>query len=123
AFGDPPGSLLQQPPHLLRLGPRHLFEILLPEQLLGAVTARARGEFAVLPVAVELRAVETECVRPRLGAPRRQWQSAATAGDDPGGSARVRRRPEDVESRLEGRNVLLATHEHGAQRVADIGLL
>src|SRR5205814_8465078 len=60
ALGDPPGRLFQQPPHLLGLGPRHLFEILLPEQLLGAVTTRACGEFAVLAVAVELRVVETE---------------------------------------------------------------
>src|SRR5450756_763590 len=96
-----PRSLLEQAPHLLCLLPGHLLEILVAQELLGAIAAGALGDDGHVLLAVHLRLVQAERVRPCLGAFRRQRQCAATPRHLPGGGARIGRRPEDVKGSLE----------------------
>src|SRR5450759_3616030 len=114
--------LLEEAPYLLCLLPGHLLEVLVPQQFLGAIAARARGHRGGVLLAVHLRAAEAERVRPRLGPLRGHRQRAAASGQNAGGGSWIWRRPEDVEGRIERGEVFLAAHEHRAQCVPEIGV-
>jgi len=79
-------SLLEEAADLLGLGPRHFFEVFVPEQLLRAVTTRPGRELGRVLLAVHLRGVESEGVRPDLGALRRERKRAAASRNDAGRS-------------------------------------
>ncbi len=121
-FRHPPGRLLQQAPDLLGLGPGHLLEVFVAEQLLGAVAARAGWKIGRVLLAAHLGGIQSQRVSPQLRALGRKRQRATATGDDACRRTRVGRRPEDVKCRLEGRNVFLPAHEHGAQRIPKIAL-
>src|SRR5579864_9405792 len=59
-FRDTPRRLLEEPPHLLGPPPCHLFEVLVPEELLGAVATRARRELLGILLAAHLRGIEAK---------------------------------------------------------------
>src|SRR5579884_996452 len=89
ALGHPPGRLLEQPLHLLRLLPGEVLEVLLAEQLLGAVARAAGGGSLLLRLARDLGLVHAQGLQPGPGPLRGQGKGAGAAGYGPGPEARI----------------------------------
>src|SRR5205823_5326732 len=94
ALGDPPGRLLQEPLHLVRLDPGHLLEVLVAKQLACAVARAARRD----PVLLDLSGHPALVEAARLAAGARPQpepdarRAPAPARAEAGGSSRFRSR-------------------------------
>src|SRR5579884_2044818 len=120
-LGHSPGCLLEQPLHLLHLLPGEVLEVLLAEQLLGAVARAAGRHPLLLRGAGGLRLVQAQGLEPGPGPLRGQGKGTGAAGHGPGAEARIGRRPEEVEGGLEQGQLVPAADKAGAERVAEGG--